>query len=265
MSFRAISVEGYPQLLAEPGPEPKLAWLPVADLVIDDRYQRSLEKSNWLAIRRIAESFRWSRFAPILVAPAEGGKYAVIDGQHRAHAALMCGIAQVPALMAEVDLVEQSRAFAQINSKAIKVSAFHIYRAAKAAGEDWALAADRACAAAGCTLMTGNRATKEKKARQVFSVAFIRKQIEAGQGGAITAALRAICAVPALDKAASFSDYLVKPWITAVVQAECLDHGVLVRALSGQNPFKVIERATLVGPVVALKQVIREAQTGVRA
>ena len=38
-------------------------------------------------LRRIAEQFDWRLFAPVIVAPIEGGLFAVIDGQHRTHAA----------------------------------------------------------------------------------------------------------------------------------------------------------------------------------
>jgi ParB-like nuclease domain len=134
---------------ANPGPAPVLQWIPLDRLVIDDDYQRPLGKANWAAIQKIADAFAWSRFQPLLVAPVAGGQFAVIDGQHRAHAAMLCGIPEVPAVAVQVDLAEQSSAFAWVNSQQIRVSVFHILKAALAAGEDWAVRADRCVAAGG--------------------------------------------------------------------------------------------------------------------
>jgi hypothetical protein len=55
------------------GPAPQVSWIAVDDLRIDDSYQRPIGQRGKLQVRRIAERFRWSRFAPIIVAPVEGG------------------------------------------------------------------------------------------------------------------------------------------------------------------------------------------------
>jgi hypothetical protein len=64
-----------------------LQWLALDRLVIDDAYQRPLLPGTWKSIEKIAANFQWSRFSPVLVAPIAGGLFAVIDGQHRVHAA----------------------------------------------------------------------------------------------------------------------------------------------------------------------------------
>lgn len=97
-----INVDGMDVFPLAEQPAPQLLWLRIEDLVVDSRYQRPLNTGNWAAIRRIAKDFRWSRFSPVLVAPVEGGRYAVIDGQHRAHAAALCGIESIPAMVALV-------------------------------------------------------------------------------------------------------------------------------------------------------------------
>jgi hypothetical protein len=72
-----------------PGPAPQLLWIEIKDLVIDPSYQRHIGKRGAANIRQIAENFDWSKFAPVIIAPIEGGQYAVVDGQHRTTAALL--------------------------------------------------------------------------------------------------------------------------------------------------------------------------------
>lgn len=246
MTHRPINIEGRATVSPNPGPAPMLQWVPVDRLVIDDDYQRPLGRANWTAIQKIAANFAWSRFHPLLVAPIEGGRFAVIDGQHRAHAAMLCGIPEVPAVAVMVGVVEQAKAFAWVNSQAIRVSTFHIFKAALASREDWAVRTDAAVSAAGCRLMTCNASSANKKAGEVYCVGVVRKAIEAGHDTAVTAALAAIMETPRLGgSAASFTDYLLQPWIGAIAAQPVRNVDVLSAALTAKNPFKVIEDAKL--------------------
>lgn len=52
----------------DPGKKPQLKWLPVAQLSVDHRYQRTLEsRRSQLLVDRIAERFRWGAFAAATV------------------------------------------------------------------------------------------------------------------------------------------------------------------------------------------------------
>lgn len=242
MTHRGIHIEGRPLRTPKPGPAPMLQWLPVDRLIVDDSYQRPLGKSNWVAIEKIAENFQWSRFAPVLVAPVEGGLFAIIDGQHRTHAAALCGIAEVPALVVSVGVEEQSRAFSWVNSQTVRVTVFHVYKAALAAREDWAVRAEAAVSAAGCRLMTSNASTSAKQPRQVYNIGFIRRQIEAGQDEAVRLGLASIAAAPSQsERAVAYNDYLLRPWIVAVGDSGCTNLAALTHALGTVNPFKVVE------------------------
>lgn len=243
MTHRSIDIGDRIPTEIDPGPAPMLQWVKVADLVIDDGYQRPLGPSNWKAIQRIAAHFLWSRFQPLLIAPIEGGRFAIIDGQHRAHAALLCGIDAVPAVAVMVGRQEQSRAFAWVNSQTIKVTAFQVFKAALAAGEDWAVQADDATSAAGCKLMTYNRPGKEKQAGEVYCVVLIRRLIEQGHGDAITAGLAALRACPSMDRPVAYTDFFLKDWIPAVAESPVRNLAVLAEALALKSPFKVIEAA----------------------
>lgn len=249
MSMRIVDIGDRAPVTIDPGPAPMLQWIPVGQLVIDDGYQRPLGKSNWQAIQKIAANFLWSRFQPLLVAPIEGGRFAIIDGQHRAHAAMLCGIEQVPAVAVMVGREEQSRAFAWVNSQTIKVSAHQVYKAALSAGEDWAVRANRATTAASCKLMTYHASSANKLAGEVYCVVLIRRLIEAGLDEAVTAGLTALRACPSMDRPVGYSDYILKDWIPSVADSPVRNPQVLAEALAIRNPFKVIEDARAsIGP-----------------
>src|SRR5690606_16959607 len=74
------------------------------------------------------------RFAPVLCAPIEGGLYSIIDGQHRVHAAAMCGVEAVPCQIVQIDKQEQAASFAAVNGNVTKITAFNLLKAALAAG-----------------------------------------------------------------------------------------------------------------------------------
>lgn len=244
MTLRPIDIGGRATVEASPGPAPMLQWVPVDRLMIDDAYQRPLGRANWTAIQKIAANFAWSRFQPLLVAPIEGGRFAVIDGQHRAHAAMLCGIPEVPAVAVQVGVAERSNAFAWVNSQSIRVTLSHIYKAALSAREDWAVRADAAVSAAGCRLMPYAKTQSDKKPREVFAIGLIRKAIEAGQDTAVTAALAGIVVSNRLGPSvSSYTDYLLQPWLGAVAALPLRDPELLAEALSRKNPFKLIEEA----------------------
>lgn len=239
--FRPIDVTGMKSGTMSSQAAPQLQWVKIADLVIDERYQRPLAETNRRAIQAIAAAFNWSRFSPVIVAPVEGGRYAIVDGQHRCHAAALCGIEAVPAMVALIAPEEQALAFVDINTRQIKVHRLNVYRAALAAGEPWALAASAAVAAAGCQLMTSARSTKDKKPGQVFCVGAIRGLVDRGDAAAVTAGLKAMLEFDPAS-VANFSEVLLVPWLTAVANTT-VDHDVLVAALRSHRPWLVIETA----------------------
>ena len=113
-----------------PGAPPMLDWIEIDKLVVDEDYQRELKKANWAAIRRIASCFRWSRFSPVFVAPVEGGKFAIIDGQHRTHAAAICGFKTVPCQIVQMSKDEQAASFAAVNGMVTKITSLQLFKAA---------------------------------------------------------------------------------------------------------------------------------------
>ena len=88
--------------LTDAGPEPDLAWLPVARCRVDSAYQRSiLSKNSQALIGRISTNFRWAAFQAVLATPdpKEEGWFLILDGQHRVEAARRRGFPRVPAVV----------------------------------------------------------------------------------------------------------------------------------------------------------------------
>lgn len=171
------------------GPAPMLQWVEIDQLVIDDSYQRPLSSHNWKNIRQIAEGFKWSRFSPVLCAPVEGGLFAVIDGQHRAHAAAICGYKSVPCQIVQMSPVEQAASFAAVNGNVTKVTALNLLKAALAAGEPWAVECNAIASEAGCRLMLSNPSSKDRKPGQIYAARMFRKLVETRPRDAIIKSL----------------------------------------------------------------------------
>jgi hypothetical protein len=87
------------------GKPPELSWIPIADLRIDDRYQRKLKEPK---VIRLAADWDWISAGAIMVALRGDGEWYVIDGGHRVEAARRRGdISELPCLLFEVDTIEE--------------------------------------------------------------------------------------------------------------------------------------------------------------
>jgi ParB-like nuclease domain len=249
MTYRAITVAHLEPVTPATQTAPMLSWLPLAEMMIDERYQRPLGPANWAAIRAIADNFQWGRFAPVLVSPLEGGGFAVIDGQHRVHAAALCGFDKVPAMAVLMPVADQAAAFTWVNGQVIRLSPLQMYRAALVAGQDWAVQVDACVSAAGCRMMRGNASGGNRQAGQVFCIGLIRKAVAGGGARGVTAALAALRAYDVQGRPALWSDYILSPWVMAVTSDARFAEADLGAVLALRDPFKVVDRAGLVdGP-----------------
>jgi len=177
-ALRSIAVAMPREAVVIRGERPNLGWVDIEKLRIDDRYQRPLNRHNWDAIGRIARNFDWSLFTVVDIAPVGEGLFCVIDGQHRVHAARMAGIDKVPVRIVAVPVAGQARAFMGINGNVTAITPFHVLRASLAAGEPWAVEADRVIARAGCRLMVSNGSTTTKQPGEVYAVQWVRGLVE---------------------------------------------------------------------------------------
>lgn len=211
-----IDITGFTPATLRDQPQPSLIWCDIADMVIDHRYQRGLTGKGRTAIQRIADAWDWRKYQPILVAPAEGGKFAVVDGQHRAHAAAVAGIDSLPAMTVAMTLTEQAAGFTAVNRDRIKISTLQLLRADLAAGDENAIASRDAVVAAGCTIATANPSASHKQPGTVYSVGLIRKMVRNGEGAAVTTGLRAIRQSDLGSEPRSYDGTILAPWLDAL-------------------------------------------------
>ncbi len=152
--MRAISTAGFakPESISA-GAIPILRWLPIANLIVDSAYKRPIMNKGRRKVERIAQNFTWSCFAPVVVAPAQGGKFAIIDGEHRTTAAALAGFASVPCQIVTAAGEEQAVAFKAINRTTIPISRMAHYATALVASETWAVRLTEVCARAQVELL----------------------------------------------------------------------------------------------------------------
>ncbi len=152
--MRTISIEGFEASReANVGPAPMLQWLKISDLLVDPSYQRPIAVEGRRNVMRIARQFRWSYFAPVIVSPVEGGRFAIIDGQHRTTAAALVGIDSVPCQVVVAARDEQAAAFKAINGMITPISRMALHAAALVAREPRAVEVAEVCASAGVELL----------------------------------------------------------------------------------------------------------------
>lgn len=220
MTLRPIDVSDQPPVKCKaPNAEPELRWLDVADLVVNDLYQRPIGAKGWGVIRKIAGKFDWSKFTPITVAPSgsEIGSFAIIDGQHRVHAAAMIGVRRVPALVADIPPARQAACFAAINSARTNVTAFHLFKAGLAAGEVWAGIANAAVDSGGCQLMTYNKSSKNREPREIYAIGLIRGYTSQKNGvWVVTRALQALSGSKRAEDPNLYQSRILKPWLSVL-------------------------------------------------
>jgi hypothetical protein len=245
MSFRPIDLRALGEAQTEPldEPLPELIWIDTAALVVDETYQRPLNNQSIKSIRDIAAAFSWARFAPIVVAAVGDGRYAIIDGQHRAHAAALRGLSRVPAMVSHAAVAKQAEAFVAINSKQIRVTRHAVLRARIASGDPIALRMVENVAAAGCRLMTINASTMHKKPGQLYTIGVIEDLTRAGHDYAIRAGLAALLAFDSTS-VANFADEVLDPLLRAVAHSKLFDNVDLILSVLHRNkPWIVLARA----------------------
>lgn len=143
--MRAISTVGFkkPRSISA-GAAPILRWLPIKDLVIDPAIQQPIGRRGRRNVNRIAETFSWSCFSPVIVAPFAPDKFVIIDGQHRTTAAALIGFDHVPC-----QVVTGSPAQLAVARKAISgqvTSRLALHGAATDANENLAVQLSDICA-----------------------------------------------------------------------------------------------------------------------
>jgi hypothetical protein len=187
--MRPISTEGFEKPMSTyPGAVPMLQWLKIEDLVVDPAYQRPIVGNGRRNVDRIAREFSWSCFTPVVVSPVEGGKFAVIDGQHRTTSAAILGIETVPCQIVIAALSEQAAAFKAINGTITPISQMALHAAALIANEPWAVQIAHVCACAQVEILRYPVPINKQGPAQTMAVGAIAQCLERyGEATLITA------------------------------------------------------------------------------
>jgi hypothetical protein len=177
--FRPLNTQRFNSPISgfSPGPAPFLEWIETSRLVVDVTYQREIGRRGAVNVNQIAENFDWSKFAPVIVAPVEGGLFAIVDGQHRTTAAILRGQEKVPCQVVQADRAKQAAAYAAVNGNITKTTAQQLYHAKLAAKDPDALALAEICLVAEVEVLRKN---------------LIRSGLQKGQTHAVTALNRCL-------------------------------------------------------------------------
>jgi hypothetical protein len=216
MTYRPIDIGGRAKIKRSLPARPPLAWVPISRLVIDEDYQRPLAQGNWSQILRIANAFDWAHFTPCLVAPIADNMFAIIDGQHRTHAAALIGLSEVPCMVVDLDEVGQARAFVAVNAQVTAVKPHHVFRAALTSGEPAALATMRVVEEAGARVALESVTSSTKRPRALYCVAFLWAEVKAGRADVLRDVLHAVAGCEACDDPWMWSYPFLKPFVTAL-------------------------------------------------
>ena len=196
-----------------------LRMVELSKLTIDRDYQRRVSESGRSRIMKIIKGFSWARFGALILSELPDGRLAVIDGQHRAIAAALLSLQEVPAIVVrERDQARQAMDFVGINTVRTTVASIDKFRARVAAGDQDAVLVAEALTelnintdvAAGCAL----------KVRETRAVATLEKlQKRFGRGVVFTTLETLIEAQP--NQPGLLSSFAIE--VTAVIVAKMLD------------------------------------------
>ena len=219
--MRPIDLTGYVGIEARPaaesGPAPQLQWIAITDLVVDPAYQRDITKQGRRNVRAIAAAFAWRYFSPVVVAPVPGGRFAIVDGQHRTTAAALCGHESVPCQIIQAGPGEQAQAFMAVNGAVTRVNSLAMHKAALAAGDKVACEIERLASAAGVSILRYPVAELRQKPGQTMAIGALRDLAADVGADAVILGLRGV-----METGNAVVGGLTAPIVKAMGQLACL-------------------------------------------
>jgi ParB-like nuclease domain len=260
-----ISTEGFakPQSVSA-GTAPVLQWLPIKALVVDTVYRRPIADRQSKDIRRIAQTFSWARFAPVIVTPIDAGQFAIIDGRIRVTAAAVAGFCKLPCQIVIAIREEHARASRALNRACIPVSRMALHATAIAESDGCALQLAEICSRADVELLRYPVPVDRQSAGQTMAIGAIAQCLQRHGAETLITALQCVTQT-ANNRPGLLSARLIKA-ICAVLgnDRERRDRGLaLLEAFDGidlaalQNTALVRASVSGVSPVQFLADRIR--------
>lgn len=232
-----------------PGELPRLDWIEIARLRIDESYQRPVMQRGRKNIASIVTDFRWNRFSPLVVTPIPDDLFAVIDGQHRAIGANRLGIKKVPCQIVTVAPKEAGRIFAIINGNVTPMSPQYLFKAELASGQKWAVSLHRICKAAGLEPLTYPVQISKQKPRQTMMIGTLRHRIDRYGGEIVGLALEGMMKSPQAERPGFARSLALDAAISAVhATPDALRNQEATIAALSRIDYASLSRATVVLP-----------------
>ena len=132
------------------------------------------------------------KFAPLIVAPVEGGRFAIVDGQHRVTAAAAIGIESVPAQVITADPTQQAAAFKSINGGVTRIHKMALHHAALLAGDPAAAELAAVTATAGVTIVRYPKPVQNLAAGETMALSAIASNLKAFDRETVITALQCV-------------------------------------------------------------------------
>lgn len=159
-----------------------LRMVKLSDLGIDREYQRRVSDNGRARIVKIVKTFTWTRFGALIVSETAEGGLAIVDGQHRAIAAALLSLEEVPAIVVRShDRSSQAMDFVGINTVRTTVASIDKFRARVAAGDSDAIEVAEALDNLGITTdVPAGVALKVRETRAVVTLEKLQKRFSRG-------------------------------------------------------------------------------------
>lgn len=224
------------------GAPPVLQFISPSQLLIDRTYQREIDSGSAKLIRRIAKAWDWALCNALLVArrrEGENERLFVVDGQHRLSAARLRGdIAHLPCVVIETSGAEsEANRFVSVNSDRRPLTAYALWRAALAAGEETAVSLHRIMTANGYDF-TGGADWQRNPPMRLSNVKAVR-DFHAMAGDKITRAVFEIMAATFGDQRIRYGALLFRGIARLILDSDlsdfALDRDRLVKVLRSQD------------------------------
>lgn len=173
------------------GERPRLEWLSVSSIRVDDTYQRPLKEKRVLQILR---DFTWAQFGALMLVDQGDGTFTVYDGQHRLEAARRHpDIDEVPVAIVVLDQAyEEAQSFLGVNINRSSISTVEKYWAGLEAGDETMMRICSVLEEAGCEVVPPG--TKSGAPNRTSAVTAIERAINAYGDLAVTKACMTLLA-----------------------------------------------------------------------
>lgn len=168
---------------------PPYALVPTIKLAIDTRFQRELSRQGWGAIDRICAEFNEAKFG-VLVGVWRDDLFVIVDGQHRAIAAMRRQLPAVPAIAFENDVA--ASVFIGVNRDRLGLTKPQLFRAEVIAGDPVAVQVQRVLDQVGFTVPAMSRT--KPQVGEILCTEVLKREM-AGNPARLTYALKMLAAV----------------------------------------------------------------------